>query len=484
MSRITSAMLRQLKAIVGHKFVLNAPEELLAYECDACVILKQPPDLVVLPENTEQVAAVVKLCRKNNVPFIARGSGTGLSGGTLPVEGGVFIGLSRMNRIVEIDPDNQTATVQTGVVNAWLNREAAQYNLFYAPDPSSQAACTIGGNIAENSGGIHCMKYGVTVNHILGLTLVTPEGDIVTVGGKHGCTDGVNWVGLFVGSEGTFGVATEAIVRLIPKPQTIKVFLAAFDQTSEATDMVASIIASGLMPAALEFMDDVTIRAVNQAFNIGFPETAQAVLLIELDGSPDDVAESESRLRELLSRFAVSQLRVAEDEAERQKLWKARKGAIPAYGRIQPAFYLHDCVIPRGQLTRLLKDIQAIGQKHDVIIGNVFHAGDGNLHPNILFNPKDDAMTQRVLAAGEEILKACLAVGGVLSGEHGIGVEKSEFMDLVFTEAELAVMRRLKAVFDPGNLANPSKIFPARSGCGEARKGLPHKALHSASGWI
>jgi glycolate oxidase subunit GlcD len=481
---VTRSLIRRFEQVVGRDFVLNAPEVLATYECDACVIVKKRPDLVVLPANTQEVAAVVKICHEVGLPFIARGSGTGLSGGTLPMQGGVFIGLSRMNRILEIDPDNLTAVVETGVINAWLNREARGYNLFYAPDPSSQAACTIGGNIAENSGGIHCVKYGVTVDHILGLDVVTPEGEIVRLGGVHGHSKAVNWVGLFVGSEGTFGIATEAIVRLTPMPEVIKVYLASFTRVDQATDTVADIIASGLNPAALEFMDDVTIRAVNQAFDCGFPEDSEAVLLIEIDGTAQEVEIAQTRLLNMMTVFNVSQLRIAETEAERTDLWKVRKGAIPAYGRIQPAFYLHDCVIPRGELTRLLKIIQGVAKKYDVIIANVFHAGDGNLHPNILFDPADQAMTERVLAAGEEILQACIEVGGVLSGEHGIGMEKSEFMPLLFTEDELKVMFRLKAVFDPKLLANPEKIFPSRKSCGDSVDGLPHKILKTGAGWI
>lgn len=475
---------RAFQRIVGKPYVLDAPEVLGTYESDACVLMKQKPDIVVLPANTREVAEVVKVCRAHKLPFIARGSGTGLSGGVLPVEGGVFIGLSRMNRILEISPDNRTATVETGVINAWLNREARQYNLFYAPDPSSQGACTIGGNIAENAGGIHCVKYGVTVDHILGLEVVTPEGEIVWLGGAHGCPQGVDWVGLFVGSEGTFGIATKAIVRLLPLPEKTKVFLGSFAQVETATDLVSAIMASGLNPSALEFMDAFTVKAVNQAFHTGFPEDSEAVLLIELDGPTQAVDIAEQKLMQLLVRHPANQLRTAETETERQKLWKARKGAVAAYGRYLPAFYLHDCVIPRSELTRLLQQIQTIGKKYGVLIGNVFHAGDGNLHPNILLDPEDTDMVSRVLAAGEEILEACLSVGGVLSGEHGIGVEKSEFMSRVFSETELAVMQRLKPVFDPDGLANPGKIFPTRSGCGEVNKGLPQKITQAQAGWI
>lgn len=479
------ALIQRFERIIGKHHVHSAPEVLKAYECDALVLMKHTPALVVLPGSTQEVAQVVQLCRENRLPFIARGSGTGLSGGALPVEGSVIVGLSRMNRILEINVEDRTATVEAGVINAWLNRDARGYGLFYAPDPSSQAACTMGGNIAENAGGIHCLKYGVTVDHILALEVVTSDGEIVWLGGSHGHHRGTNWAGIFVGSEGTFGIVTRAIVRLLPLPESIKAFLCAFSALEDATDAVAEIVASGIKPAALEFMDEVTVRAVNQAFGIGFPEDSQAVLLIELDGTATHMALSEKRLLDILETRGITQLRTAETDADRQRLWQARKGAVSAYGRILPAFYLHDCVIPRSELTRLLRLIQAIGRKYNVIIGNVFHAGDGNLHPNILLDPGDADMVNRVLQAGEEILKACVSVGGVLSGEHGIGAEKAHFMPLLFSDSELAVMHRLKELFDPENLANPEKIFPVRSGCGEVRQGLSlNKIMQSGVGWI
>lgn len=473
-SSLNKPLLRELQQTVGQRNVLYAPEELLAYECDACVLIQRQPDCVVLPGSTEEVAQVVRICNRYHVPFVARGGGTGLSGGALAAEGGVLIALSRMNRILEIDGDNRTALVETGTVNAWLNREAAVYNLFYAPDPSSQAASTLGGNIAENAGGVHCIKYGVTADHILGLEVVTTDGEIAWLGGPHGQYRQTNWLGMFIGSEGTLGIATRAQVRLTPLPQAVKVFLVAFETLSDAGDAVSGIVKSGIVPAALEFMDDVTIGAVNAAFDMGFPEDSEAILLIELDGPAERLAIEEDRLRATLLPFRMQQFRTAETADERLSLWKARKLAVAAYGRILPAFYLHDCVIPRSKLTLLLRQIQAIGRKHQVIIGNVFHAGDGNLHPNILLDPRNEDMVRRALLAGEEILAACLAVGGVLSGEHGIGLEKAEFMAKVFTEAELAVMHRLKQALDPKGLANPGKVFPSRSGCGESRKGLPH----------
>ncbi|MCA9841155.1 MAG: FAD-binding protein, partial [Cyanobacteria bacterium HKST-UBA03] len=488
---LSTQQLNALRQALGKLYVLDKPEVLKTYECDACLLIKAPPDVVVLPRTVEEVATVVRLCNEWRIPFVPRGAGTGLSGGALPVDGGVLIGLNRMDRILEVDAVNRLAVVECGVVNAWLNREVKPAGLFYAPDPSSQTACTIGGNVAENAGGIHCLKYGVTTDHVLGLEVVTPEGDVVWLGGRHGAYRHVNWVNMFVGSEGTMGIATKAIVKLTPVPDSVKVFLAAFSQTAQATGAVSQIIASGLGPSALEFIDDFTAQAVDAAFHVGFPKGAEAVLLIELDGHPSEVAEKEVRLKAILETFEVSQLRFATNEAERLQLWQARKGAAAAYGRIMPAFYLHDCVIPRAELTHVLHIIKTVASDYEVLIGNVFHAGDGNLHPNILFDPADSAMMARVLEAGEVILKACLGVGGVLSGEHGIGLEKAHFMDQLFGPVELEVMKRLKRVFDPMGLANPAKIFPAGGGCGEGRHsnreavkaGLPLKQLNADQGW-
>lgn len=466
---------------VGKRFVLNRPEELLTYECDACLLISARPDWVVLPETTAQVAAVVAWCNQHDIPFVARGGGTGLSGGALAVEGGVLIGLNRMNHILSVDVADQTALVEVGVVNARLNQALEDSGLFYAPDPSSQGACTLGGNIAENAGGIHCVKYGVTVDHILALELVLPNGEVTWLGSKSRRHQGINLVGLTVGSEGTLGIVTRAVVRLVQKPEAIRVYLAAFDTLKSSTDAVSAIIASGLSPSALEFMDAFTVGAVNAAFDVGFPAQSEAVLLIELDGSALTLQSQEWRLLELLEQFSPSQIRSADSAEERLKLWAARKGAVAAYGRILPAFYLHDCVIPRSTLTQVLLRIQEIGQRYDLTIGNVFHAGDGNLHPNILFDPDNPDMVERILKGGEEILKVCLSVGGTLSGEHGIGLEKSQYMRLLFSEEELAHMQALRRVFDPKGLSNPGKVLPMRGGCGETKLGNQHQLKHLVS---
>jgi glycolate oxidase subunit GlcD len=461
---------------VGKRYVLTQPEELMAYECDACLMVSARPEWVVLPATTEEVSEVVQWCVQHEIPFVPRGGGTGLSGGALPVQGGVIIGLNRMNRILSVDVDAKTAVVEVGVVNAKLNELLAPSGLFYAPDPSSQGACTLGGNIAENAGGIHCIKYGVTVDHILALEVVLPNGKVTWIGTETRRHQGMNLVGLMVGSEGTLGVVTRAVVRLVTKPKSVRVYLAAFDTVAEATGAASQIIASGILPSALEFMDAFTVKAVNEAFDVGFPPNSAAVLLIELDSPvPDGLALLEKQLLSVVHQFSPSLVRTAESEAERLKLWAARKGAVAAYGRILPAFYLHDCVIPRSKLTEVLSKIEALSTEYDMTVGNVFHAGDGNLHPNILFDPADEAMLKRVMVGGEEILKVCLSVGGTLSGEHGIGIEKSQYMRYLFTEFEIQQMRALKRVFDPANLANPGKILPSRGGCGEAHSAQPDK---------
>jgi glycolate oxidase subunit GlcD len=457
-----------LRRIVGDRYLLDRDEERLVYECDACILMRAVPDVVVLPGTTDEVAAIVRLCRQYKVPFVPRGAGTGLSGGALTLEGGVLIGLNRMNRILNINPARQTATVEVGAVNAWLNRSLAPYGLFYAPDPSSQAACTVGGNIAENAGGIHCVKYGVTVDHILACEVVLPSGEVVWVGGETRRAAGYNLLGVLVGSEGTLGIITRATLRLTRKPAVTNVVLAAFRTIADATGTVSAITAAGLTPSALEFMDAFTVRAVNEAFCVGFPENSEAVLLIELDGEAAVVSHELAKLQAVIDRFRPTQTRVATTEADCQQLWKARKGTVAAYGRMMPAMYVHDCVIPRSKLTEVLTRINAICEHYGVIVGNVFHAGDGNLHPNLLLHPNDQELIARVLQAGEEIFEVCLSVGGTLSGEHGIGCEKSHYMSRLFSEADMERMKRLKAVFDPDGLANPSKIFPMRRACGES----------------
>lgn len=480
----THPLSEKLRERLGVRFLLDKPEELAVYELDACTLIKKAPQWVALPASTDDVAFIIQTCREFKVPYTARGAGTGLSGGALPMRGGVLICLNRLNRILEIDIPNRTATLQVGVVNAALNEVVKSHGLFYAPDPSSQTACTLGGNIAENAGGIHCIKYGVTTDHILALEVVLPDGTVTWIGSKNRRQHGPNLVGLMVGSEGTLGIITQAIVKLTPRPEETRVYLAAFSTTLDAGAAVFEIIKSGLLPSALEFMDAFTVRAVNQAFNVGFPEEAEAVLLIELDGFSAQVLQDELKLRGILDNNQVSQIRVGKTEAERAALWKSRKATVAAYGRYLPAFYLHDCVIPRSKLVPILNKITEVAKRYQITIGNVFHAGDGNLHPNILFDPDDPQMVQSALRGGEEILHACLAMGGTLSGEHGIGIEKSEYMHLQFSQASLNTMKLIKQSFDPEGLCNPDKIFPMRTGCGETRHATSPAMLTGEGLWI
>lgn len=481
---MSHALVQKLRTRLGARYVLDKPEELAAYDCDACTLIKKSPDMVALPRTPEEVAFIVQACNEFKIPYTARGAGTGLSGGALPMQGGVLISLNRMDQILEMDIRNRTATVEVGVVNVWLNDALKPYGLFYAPDPSSQIACTLGGNIAENAGGIHCIKYGVTTDHVLALQVVLPDGSITWLGSKNRRSHGPNLTGLMVGSEGTLGIITQAIVRLTPKPEKTRVYLAAFNTVADAGATVSSIIKSGLLPSALEFMDAFTVRAVNQAFHVGFPEQAEAVLLIELDGDTAQVIHDEIKLNDILAMHHVSQTRMGETETERMALWKSRKATVAAYGRYLPAFYLHDCVIPRSQLVPILEKISEVGHKYHLTIGNVFHAGDGNLHPNILFDPDDPEMVRNALKGGEEILHACLAIGGTLSGEHGIGIEKSEYMSLQFSAESLEKMKLVKRTFDPTGLSNPLKIFPTRSGCGETHKATSPALLTGEGLWI
>jgi glycolate oxidase len=478
----TQAILPQLQALLGKAFVLTSPEALLAYGCDACTLVKAHAHVVVLPKTAQQVAKIVTLCRQAGVPYVARGAGTGLSGGALPVEGGVLIGLARMNRLLTLDPDSRTAVVEVGLINAMLNQLASPHNLFYAPDPSSQSACTLGGNIAENAGGIHCLQYGVTTDHVLDLEVVLPSGELLWLSGHpKGLhtrrVQGLNLVGLMVGSEGTLGIVTKAIVQLLPKPAHTVVVVATFNQLAQATQAVSAIITSNLLPSALELMDGFTVMAVNAAYHIGFPEDSEALLLIELAGNPTSVTNRQTDLLTLLQQHHSTQTQTATSPADRDALWKARKGAVAAYGRIAPAFYLHDCVIPRSQLTTVLAQLAIIAKRYQLPLGNVFHAGDGNLHPHLFFDPDDPEAVSRVLAAGDDILQTCLDAGGVLSGEHGIGIEKAHFMHKQFSETDLAMMYRIKAVFDPDRLANPGKILPQAKGCGETRKAMTPQQL-------
>src|SRR5215813_6272900 len=465
---LTPAIIEALQHLVGTANVLTKPEEKLVYECDGLTMFKATPEVVVFPTSTPQLAEVIRLANDAQLPFVARGGGTGLSGGALAIEGGIMIALTKLNRILDIDLDNQRAVVQPGVVNLWITQAVSTQGFYYAPDPSSQQACTIGGNIANNSGGPHTLKYGVTTNHVLGLEVVLPDGELMWLGGKTRDPQGYDLVGLFVGSEGTFGIATKIAVRILKKPQAVKTVLAVFDQVEQASEAVSAIIGRGLIPAAMEMIDQITIGAVEDAFGCGYPRDAAAALLIELDGLAAGMEQQAERGAEACRDAGARDVRTARDEAERQALWRGRKSAFGAYGRVSPAYMVMDGVIPRTKLPYVLRRVNEVVAAHGLRVGNVFHAGDGNLHPNILYDPRVPGEEERVVAAGGEILKVCAEVGGSISGEHGIGLEKADYMPLVFSEADLACMRLLRDVFNPSGRCNPGKIFPSRRACAEA----------------
>ncbi len=459
---------RELEGMLGPGGVLSDPEELLVYESDGLTLFRALADFVVFPSTAEQVSGLVKWANREGLPFVARGAGTGLSGGCLPAEGGLVISLMRMNRVVEVDYDNQVAIVEPGLVNLHLSWAVEGRGFYYAPDPSSQQACTIGGNIANNSGGPHTLKYGVTTNHVLGLEVVLPDGELLWLGGKTREAHGYDLVGLFVGSEGTFGIATKIAVRILKKPQAVKTVLAVFDRVDGASEAVSAIIARGLVPAAMEMIDQITIQAVEDAFGCGYPRDAAAALLIELDGLAAGMDEQAERVAEACREAGAREVRVARDEAERQLLWKGRKSAFGAYGRVSPAYMVMDGVIPRTRLPEVLRRVNEIVAAHGLRVGNVFHAGDGNLHPNILYDPRKPGEEARVVEAGGEILRLCAEVGGSISGEHGIGLEKMDFMPLIFSPDDLACMHRIKEAWNPAGRCNPGKIFPSRKACGES----------------
>src|SRR5712691_5754138 len=459
---------RELEALVGPGAVLSDADELMVYESDGLTLFRALADFVVFPTSVDHVSAIVKLADRESMPFVARGAGTGLSGGCLPSEGGIVISLMRMNRVLEVDYDNQIAVVEPGLVNLHLSWAVGPKGFYFAPDPSSQQACTVGGNIANNSGGPHTLKYGVTVNHVLGLEVVLPDGEVMWLGGKTRESQGYDMAGLFVGSEGTFGIATKIVVRILKQSQAVKTVLAVFDSIEQASEAVSAVIAKGLIPAAMEMIDQVTIGAVEDAFGCGYPRDAAAALLIELDGLSLGMDAQAERVIQACRDAGAREVRVAKDEAERQLLWKGRKSAFGAYGRVSPAYMVMDGVIPRTKLPEVLRRVNEIVGTHDLRVGNVFHAGDGNLHPNILYDPRKPGEVARVVTAGGEILKVCAEVGGSISGEHGIGLEKMDYMPLIFTEADLHAMRGVREAWNPRGLCNPGKILPSRKACGEA----------------
>ena len=460
---------RQLRSLVPPRGVVAARQELLAYDCDGLTLARHQPRLVVLPETTEQVAAVVRCCAELNVPFIARGSGTGLSGGALAEQDAVVIATSRMRRVLNLDLENQRVTVQPGVINSWVTRAVAGDGFYYAPDPSSQVACSIGGNVAENSGGVHCLKYGVTSNHVLELEVVLPDGTVTTLGGGLPEMPGLDLRGVFIGSEGTLGIATAITLRLLRTPETVAVLLADFPSMEAAGEAVRRVTGAGVLPAGMEMMDSLCIQAVDDYFGVDeYPREAAAVLLIELDGHALEVKDSVELASRLCLDAGAGGVRQAWTEEARTRLWKGRKSAITALGRQYPSYYLQDGVVPRTALPGVLAAIEQLSGEHGMPVANVFHAGDGNLHPLILYRAGDPGVNERVKALGGEILRLCLEAGGSISGEHGVGSDKRCYMDWMFSPDDLASMQLVRRAFDPDGLANPGKIFPTPKSCGES----------------
>ena len=456
----------ELRRVLGDRNVITEPEQLRVYDCDGLTGWRAMPAVVVLPASTEEVQAVVRICAREGLPFVARGAGTGLSGGALPVADGVVISLARMHSILEVDLASQRVVVQPGVANLDVTRAVAADGFFYAPDPSSQQVCTIGGNVAENSGGAHCLKNGFTVNHVTGLKVVLPDGELVELGGKALDPDGLDLLGVFIGSEGTLGIATEITLRIVRSPEVVTTQLAAFRSVDDAGAAVSAIVSAGILPAAIEMMDRLTIEAVELAFHPGYPEGAESVLLVELDGVAVQVEEDAASVDKICRACGAFDIRVALDDAERALLWLGRKSAFPAMGRISPDYYVQDGVVPRTKLPEVLRRIGELSAEHGLRVGNVFHAGDGNLHPLVLYDAsKGEAERAKELA--EAILGACLEAGGSLTGEHGVGVDKACSMPKMFSERDLATFERLRRAFDPDALANPGKVVPTPRLCGE-----------------
>jgi glycolate oxidase subunit GlcD len=490
-SRLSDSVVTKLKEAIGERFVLTDPDELLVYESDALTLHKRLPTAVVIPGSAEETAAVVRILAAENIPFTPRGAGTGISGGAVSVGGAVISELARLNRIIEIDYENRIAVVETGVINLHVSQATAARGYHYAPDPSSQMACTIGGNVAENSGGPHCLKYGMSTNHILAVEVVLPSGEIVKLGGGGVDVPEYDLLGVFVGSEGTFGIATKAWLKLTRLPQAVKTLLAEFMTVNDASRTVSEIIASGILPAALEMVDNATIRAIEESvYAGGLPTDVAALLLIEADGLAAGLDQTAYRIVDICRRNHARGVRVAKDEAERQRLWAARKCAFGAMGRIKADLMVQDTVIPRSKLPEVLDEIYNIAARHGLKVANVFHAGDGNLHPNISFDGRDPDQVSRVKAASKEIVKLCVSVGGSITGEHGVGLDKIDSMRLIFSEEDLNRMLAVRDVFNPLGLCNPGKVLPTTKTCRFCGFGIedfrhklstPHAAMGEAS---
>jgi glycolate oxidase len=472
-----SPLVSRLTAVVGAGALISSQAELLVYECDGYTIEKNRPDVVVFPTSTEQVVGVVRVCNELDVPFVPRGAGTSLAGGCLPVGGGVVVSLARMKRILEVDYRNRFAIVEPGVVNVWLTNHIKAQGWHFAPDPSSQGACTIGGNVATNSGGPHTLKYGVTVNHVLGTEMVMPDGRVVLTGGPSEDAPGYDLTGIIVGSEGTFGIVTRVWVRLTRNPEAYRTLLGVFETVDDATATISDLIGQGIIPAALEMLDTPIIKAIEAAFQFGFPLDAGAVLIMEVDGLEAGLDRAAECMTEAAMRNKAREVRRADTDAERFLLWKSRKQAFGAIGRLSPSYCTQDGVVPRTKLPEMLKSIRRISAKYRIEICNVFHAGDGNIHPILLFDERDADQVKRVLGASHEILDECIRMGGSVTGEHGIGVEKIDLMPKLFAPEDLAMMVRLRDAFNPDNRCSPRKMLPTAGACIEQSKAGRHAAM-------
>ncbi len=456
---------REIEAVVGPGGLISRPEQLRVYETDGLTVFRQMPALVVLPTTTAEVRDVVRLCRRYAVPFVPRGSGTGLSGGALPIEGCVVIGLSKMQKIHEVDLANQRIVVEPGVLNLWVTEKVASAGYYYAPDPSSQQVCSIGGNVAENSGGAHCLKYGFTVNHVLGMEIVTPDGEVVEIGGTTVEQPGYDLPGIFVGSEGMLGICTKITLRLVQRAEDLRLSLVAFTSTDAAGEAVSGIIGAGIVPSAIEMMDNLAIQATEISAKAGYPLDAGAVLLVELDGRATEVAAQQVQVETICREAGATEVRIARNAEERALFWKGRKAAFAAMGRLSPNYIVQDGVIPRTTLPQVLREIAALSEQYGLRVANVFHAGDGNLHPLVLYPEKEDYEHAERLAG--DILKTCVAHGGSITGEHGVGVEKQPYMPVMFTEADMDTHQMIRCAFNPNNLCNPGKVYPTPRLCGE-----------------
>ena len=473
----------RLSAALGADAVAAGAENVIVYEYDYGLD-RGMPDLVTMPRTTEDVQMIVREAQAAGVPIVARGAGTGISGGAVPRRGGLIVSMARMNRVLEIDPDNRCAVVQPGVINLELSKATESYGLFFAPDPSSQKASTIGGNVANNAGGPHCLSLGVTVNHILGLQVVLHDGSLLRLGGKSPDGPGLDLTGVFVGSEGTFGVVTEVTVRLLPLPEAVRTTLALFATVEAASQAVSDLIGHGIVPSALEMMDKLAISAIEAAFHAGYPPEAGAVLLVEVDGLLEQVEAQAQTVDSVCRGAGAIEIRLAATADERARLWAARKGAASAMGRIAPNYYLHDAVVPRTLLPKILADVVEIGARYQLPIANLFHAGDGNLHPMILFDVREPGILDRVMAAGREILTRCVDVGGTITGEHGVGLEKQSFMPLVFSADDLGVMARVRSAIDPTGKFNPDKVLPTAGAAHGAPVRGAMRALQRDDVWV